>query len=151
MRFAFTLFLVSISMISVLVFAQNKDFNESFVENNNEIDGGFGISPITDYNDNSFAHRLQILIIGRDYWVLDSGTLETKSLRLPDGFDSECLTMFCVNWCGSRNGSLGCLKVSQFMFSFTCRGQQARPIQGGGGYRGGVKWRIFRQNLRGGV
>ena len=127
MRFVFTLYLVSISTISVLVFAQNKDFSQTFIKNNNEIDGGFAISPITyfPYEDFSSAYRLQILIIGRDYWIYDSvkDILETNSRRLPEGFDSECVTMFCVNHCGSRDGSLGCLKVSQFKFSFISLGK----------------------------
>ena len=116
MRFAFTLFLVSISTISVLVFAQNKDFSKSFNENNNEIDNGLAISPITFKDDFSIG-PLQILIIGRDYWVVGDG-LQTKSIRLPDGFDTECVTMFCVNYCNSRDGSLGCLKVSRLTFLF---------------------------------
>ena len=107
MRYSFNLFVIFIALMGVWVNTQNKDFCEMYVQNNNQID--FGFDP----------KSLSILVIGSDYWVYvgNTGLFETNSRRLPNGFDSECQTLFCVKDCDSKSGSLGCLKVIQFIFS----------------------------------
>ena len=104
MRFTFCLFVVSIASFGVLVDTESKDFCELFVENGNQLDFYLGMG------------GWAVHIIGRTYWI--TNTTET----LPNGFDTECLTLFCVNRCDSKDGSLGCLKVIQFMFSsYVCK------------------------------
>ena len=106
MRYTFNLFVVLIASVSVLAFTQNKDFCEMYVQNNNQIDFGFD------------SKSLSILVIGSEYWVYvkNAGRFETNSRRLPNGFDSECQTLFCVKDCDPKSGSLGCLKVILFLF-----------------------------------
>ena len=98
MRFTFTSFLVSISTVSVLVFAQNKDFCQSFVDNNYEFDGVF-----TEARVSGGVRKRTVFIIGRDYWVNNNySDFETRSQRLPDWFDNQCLTFFCYEYCDIR-------------------------------------------------
>ena len=107
MRFIFCLFVVSIASFGVLVDTQDKDFCESFVRNGNQID----FFPVM----NGFGVR----IIESDYWI---NSFKNDSKILPNWFDTQCMTIFCVNQCDSKSGSLGCLKVIQFMFSsYVCK------------------------------
>ena len=119
MRLLFVVFVVSIASFTVSVVAQNKEFCESFVRNRNQIDSAL---IIRSYGE---LYSYSILIIGRDYWVYHysafdfSDPMAGQSRRLPDWFDTECQTLFCVNDCEWK-GALGCLKVIQFIFSFIC-------------------------------
>ena len=111
MLLSITPFVVLMASMSGFVFTQNKEFCESFVDNNYEIDFGFAM-----------FYYFRVFITGRDYWsshqAYDFNQFNNKSQRLPDWFDSECVTLFCYEDCDPIIGSLGCLKVSQFMSSF---------------------------------
>ena len=111
MRFTISPFVVFMALMSGFVFTQNKEFCQSFVDNNYQFD-----SVIT------MQAHYRVFIIGREYWahnnLYKNPYIKTKSRRLPDWFDSECKAFICFYYCDSTRGSLGCLKVSQFMSFF---------------------------------